>query len=142
MLPNVFPKVNFDKKSVPFEIRQKKCSPPPLSKQIPIQHNCRNWTTLFLDYTSHDLANTAEFTYILDNDPMMQGSFTLQCPKMTLGRTYIGARKDGTKAFAGALHGLEIYHTQSPKPIPQALKDLIIKTQQIKKMMYMVQHSM
>ena len=106
------------------------------SKQIPIQHNCRNWTTLFLDYTSHDLANTAEFTYILDNDPMMQGSFTLQCPKMTLGRTYIGARKDGTKAFAGALHGLEIYHTQSPKPIPQALKDLIIKTQQIKNDVY------
>ena len=59
----------------------------------------------------------------------MQGSFTLQRPKMSLGGAYIGARKNGTKAFAGALHGLEIYHTDSPKPIPQALKDLIIKTQ-------------
>ena len=48
--------------------------------KIPIQHNCRNWTTFFLDYTTHEPANTSEFTYILDNDPRMQGSFTLQRP--------------------------------------------------------------
>ena len=100
-------------------------------KQIPIQHNCRNWTTFFLDYTTHQTASTSEFTYILDNDPGMQGSFTLQHPLMGLSGVYIGARKDGTKAFAGSLHGLETYFTQSPKPIPQTLKELIIKTQQI-----------
>ena len=100
--------------------------------QIPIQHNCRNWTTFFLDYTTHEPASTSEFTYILDNDPRMQGSFTLQCPRASQSGVYIGGRKDGTKAFVGSLHGLETYFTHSPRPIPQTLKELIIKTQQIK----------
>ena len=100
--------------------------------KIPIQHNCRNWTTLFLDYTTHESVSTSEFTYILDNDPRMQGSFTLQRPRVyTLG-AYIGGRKDGTNAFAGSLHGIELYYTKSPQPIPQTLKELIIKAQQIK----------
>ena len=38
--------------------------------QIPIQHNCRNWTTLFLDYTTDESVSISEFTYILDNDPI------------------------------------------------------------------------
>ena len=99
--------------------------------EIPIQHNCRNWTTLFLDYTTHESVLTSEFTYILDNDPKMQGSFTLQRPRIVTPGAYIGARKDGTKAFVGSLHGIELYSTQSPQPIPQTLKELIIKTQQI-----------
>ena len=101
--------------------------------KIPIQHNCRNWTTLFLDYTTHESVLTSEFTYILDNDPKMQGSFTLQRPRIVTPGAYIGARKDGTKAFAGSLHGIELHSTQSPQPIPQTLKELIIKTQQIKR---------
>ena len=100
--------------------------------RIPIQHNCRNWTTFFLDYTTHDAVQTSEFTYILDNDPRMQGSFTLQRPRALKPGVYIGGRKDGTKALAGSLHGIESYFTKSPKPIPQTLKKLIIKTQQIK----------
>ena len=101
--------------------------------KIPIQHNCRNWTTFFLDYTTHESVSTSEFTYILDNDPRMQGSFTLQRPRIVTPGAYIGARKDGTKAFAGSLHGIELYSTQSPQPIPQTLKELIIKTQQMKR---------
>ena len=101
--------------------------------KIPIQHNCRNWTTFFLDYTTHDAVQTSEFTYILDNDSRMQGSFTLQRPRVyTLG-AYIGGLKYGTKAFVGSLHGIELYHTKIPQPIPQTLKELIIKTQQIQR---------
>ena len=99
--------------------------------QIPIQHNCRNWTTLFLDYTTDESVGTSEFTYILDNDPKMQGSFTFQLPRAAQPGVYIGSRKDGTKAFVGSVHGLEIYYTKRSKPIPQTLKELIIKTQQI-----------
>ena len=98
---------------------------------VPIQHNCRNWTTLFLDYTTHELDSTSKFTYILDNDPKMQGSFNFQCPRASQPGVYIGGRKDGTKPFVGSVHALEIYNTQSPKPIPQDLKKLIIKAQQI-----------
>ena len=63
----------------------------------------------------------------------MQGSFTLQRPRIVTPGTYIGGRKDGAKAFVSSLHGIELYSTQSPQPIPQTLKELIIKTQQIKR---------
>ena len=98
---------------------------------VPIQHNCRNWTTLFLDYTTHEPDSTSEFTYILNNDPKMQGNFTFQCPRASQPGVYVGSRKDGTKPFVGSVHALEMYNTQIPKPIPQTLKRLIIKTQQI-----------
>ena len=100
--------------------------------QHTIQHDCRNWTTLFLDYTIHESAHSIEFTYILDNDPSMQGSFTFQSPIASLSGGNVGGRKDGTKVFSGALHGLEFYHTASPKPLPQSLKELLINRQQVK----------
>ena len=99
--------------------------------QIPIQHNCQNWTTFFLDYTTHESVNTSEFTYILNNDPKMQGSFTLQRPRASQPGVYVGSRKDGSKPFVGSLHGFETYFTSNPSPIPQSLKELIIKAQQI-----------
>ena len=62
---------------------------------------------------------------------IIQGSFNFQCPRASQPGVYIGGRKDGTKPFVGSVHALEIYNTQSPKPIPQELKKLIIKAQQI-----------
>ena len=77
-----------------------------------LQHNCRNWTTFFLDYTTHDTVQTSEFIYILDNDPRMQGSFTLQRPHALKPGVYIGGRKDGTKALVGSLHSTDSYFTK------------------------------
>ena len=93
-----------------------------------IQHNCRNWTTLFLDYV---VSANIELTYILDNDPKMQGSFAFQHPQACLSHVYVGGRRDGTRFLTGAIHAIELYHTQAREPIPQSLKQMVIKGQQV-----------
>ena len=62
----------------------------------------------------------------------MHGTFTFQSPELVWTGGTIGGRADGTKPFSGAIHGLENYFTETPKPIPQALKKLIIDNQQVK----------
>lgn len=96
----------------------------------PIQHNCKNWTTLFIDYTHHGNHHLpTEYTYIIDNDARMQGTFSFQRPIMAKSGGYVGGRKDGTKPFSGLIAGMETYFTHSPKPIPVSLKKLIINSQ-------------
>ena len=97
-----------------------------------IQHNCRNWTTLFLDYT---VSTNVELTYILDNDPHLQGHFAFQDPRACQAGVYIGGRHDNTRFLTGAIHAIELYYTrQVQKPIPQSMKELVIKSQQIRSM--------
>lgn len=98
-----------------------------------VQHNCKEWTTLFLDYTQNS-KQSVEYTYILNNDPRMQGSFTFQPPNFAQARNYVGGRNEKTNFLSGAIHAIELYgNIDIPKPIPQSLKKLIIKNQ-----MYMV----
>ena len=97
--------------------------------QHTVQHNCREWTTLFLDYTNNS-KNNVEYTYILNNDPKMQGSFTLQKPIGESNNYYVGGRKDGTRNLSGAIHAIDIYENEgNPKPIPEILKQTIVKNQ-------------
>ena len=69
-----------------------------------------------------------------NNDSSMQGSFTFQSPIASISGGYVGGRKDGTKVFSGAIHGLEFYHTETPKPLPQSLKDLLINKQLVRRL--------
>lgn len=99
--------------------------------QHTVQHNCREWTTLFIDY-AHNSQESIEYTYILNNDPKMQGSFTLQRPKFITNDFTVGGRKDGTHFLSGAIHAIEIYQNRIPKPIPESLKQTIVKSQMIR----------
>ena len=99
----------------------------------PIQHNCRDWTTFFIDYTNHGDDLPTEYTYVINNDARMQGSFSFQRPIIAKSGGYIGGRKDGTKSFSGPIAGIETYSTKTPKPIPMSLKQLIIDSQMMKK---------
>ena len=98
--------------------------------QHTVQHNCRESTTLFLDYTQTGLKSNVEYTYILNNDPKMQGSFTFQAPHRQMATSTVGGREDGTRFLSGGIHAIEMYGNPNiPKPIPESLKQLIVKSQ-------------
>ena len=97
-----------------------------------ILHNCREWTTLFIEYTNHDGIYNTEFTYTIDGNEATEGSFIFQRSMAARSGGEIGGRKDGTKSFVGAIHALETYFTDSPKLIPKQVKQLVIKKQLIR----------
>ena len=97
-----------------------------LTREI-IQHDNRKWTTLFLDYTVSD--TDYEFTYMLDNDHKLQGNFAFENGGVFEEGFQVGGRSDGTHFLTGAIHALELYYTPVNKPIPQSLKQLLIKGQ-------------
>ena len=99
--------------------------------QHTVQHNCKEWTTLFLDYTQNS-KTSVEYTYILNNDPKMQGSFTFQAPLSEQDKHFVGGREDGTHFLSGGVYAIELFSNKNiPKPIPQSLKQLIIKNQMV-----------
>ena len=59
---------------------------------IVIQHNCREWCTLFLEYqitTSH-----IEGTFMVNNDSTTTGDFILDKPQIDASGLYVGSRYD------------------------------------------------
>ena len=74
---------------------------------VTIQHNCREWTTLLLEYRNLD--NVIRGTFIINDDPTTLGEYSFQTPFLCYVGLYIGSRHDNTKFLTGAIHAIESY---------------------------------
>ena len=99
---------------------------------IPIQHDCRTWTTLFLEYHYSPTTHLLQGSYIINNDEESQGDFAFQEPLFCRSGISIGGRSNNTQFLIGAIHAIECYFVDDSKEkIPYTLKDLIIKSQRV-----------
>ena len=98
---------------------------------ITILHNCKAWTTLFLEY--HRIDNSLQGSYIINNNQSTEKSFSFDDPNYCRAGLYIGARKDNTQFMDGAIHAVESYFLDlNDEKLPRPLRNLIIKNQMIK----------
>jgi len=101
-------------------------------KIVPIQHNCRNWTTFFLEYRTSK-TNIMQFRYIINNDTKHSGNFSFLNSVEDIGGCSIGSRWGKPfQYFNGDLSSLEIYYIakvkDEQKP-PDCLRELVINKQ-------------
>ena len=97
---------------------------------IPIQHNCRQWTTLFVDWMVTETNITGN--YIINNDKKLMGKFSLPIGLLCGNYIDIGCRGHIlSHPFYGAISTLEIHTSHKGKVISPALRDLVINDQLI-----------
>ena len=97
---------------------------------VTLQHNCREWTTLFIEYqpSSSGIQGTA----MLNNDPTTREEFSFQMPLGFSHGVCIGSRSDGNKFLTGAIHAVESYFREGiTEELPPELKKLVIENQMI-----------
>ena len=101
-------------------------------KVVPIHHNCRNWTTFFLEYRTSK-TNLQEYKYIINNDIKFSGNFNFPNFIENISGCSIGSRWDEPfQYFNGDLSSLEIYHVNNVKDdqtLPDCLRELVTKKQ-------------
>ena len=82
---------------------------------IIIQHTCRDWTTLFIEY--------------FNTEKQMYGNYIINDDENTSG-IFIGSRDNNTQFLTGAISGIEMYYTKyEEKELPNPLKQLMIQNQ-------------
>ena len=91
-----------------------------------IQHSCKDWTTLFIDYTSDD--ETTHFTYNVNGQI---GSFTTPKSHSVHEAFALGSRWDDSLFLDGQIAALEIYQIPDADPLPENVKNILIKNQTI-----------
>ena len=92
-----------------------------------IQHSCRDWTTVFVEYNSDE--TTIYFRYNVNGTT---GSFTRPSHKPIFWYSVftMGSRSDQTHYLTGAIAALEIYQSKQPSEVPEELQEIVIKNQQ------------
>ena len=96
-----------------------------------IQHDTRDWTTLFIDWTVHTNYRT-HCNYIINNDPATIGSYEFSNLGIHNPGFSIGGRYNDTKFMTGTISALEVYcNIHCTKSIPSSLRHLIISNQMV-----------
>ena len=99
---------------------------------LPIQHNCREWTTLFIEWiTTPDKINGS---YIINNDITSSGTFTFDRFWLCTTAIHVGGRADNTRFLSGVISAIEIYYSPEfnhIEEIPQGLRNLVTKNQMV-----------
>ena len=99
-------------------------------QKVSIKHNCKEWTTLYIEYSVIKTEPT-HYTYIINGET---GTFNFKSPDMISSGLLLGGRYDDTRFFKGEISSLEVYFTASSNNnLPQPLRNLIINNQYIKK---------
>ena len=100
--------------------------------QVPIMHNCRKWTTLFLQYTITP-SKEMHFEYMIDVDIDQKGQFSLHSARGLNPSMTLGSREDSSQFFSGKIHALEIYFNEnSNERIPDPISLLVSRHQKVK----------
>ena len=94
-----------------------------------IMHNCKKWTTFFLQWSA--TPDVVDFTYLINNDPDTRGNFHLDQVRFHAHSTHqtLGSQVDGSKPFSGQVHAVESY--ESEHPIPDIVRNLDISKQMV-----------
>ena len=102
-----------------------------ITKIVPIQYNCHNWTTFFLEYIVS--GGQTQFTYSINNDTKSTGDFTFDSIQEIMTGFAVGSRYNNTRFLQGEIASIEMYHVKAKnnQKKPHSLKDLIIKNQLI-----------
>ena len=92
-----------------------------------IQHACKKWTTLFIEYNSD--RHLSHFTYDVNG---IVGSFTSPSTPLERWGFHLGCRWNETDYLDGEIASVETYETyNTAAPLPDTLKNIIIKNQRI-----------
>ena len=96
-----------------------------------VQHDTRDWTTLFVDWTFHT-DYRLHCNYIINNDPATIASYEFSDSGVHNTGFSIGGRYNDTKFMTGAISAIDVYcNWQCTKPIPSSLRHLIISNQMV-----------
>ena len=98
-------------------------------KSVQIQHDCREWTTLFLEYIP---GIPTQFRYIINNDLSEKFTFPLQYTPVYEPMSLGSRRAEPFQYFQGDISSLEMYTnttTKAGQRLPEALRELVIKNQ-------------
>jgi len=107
------------------------------STSFSIDHDCRDWTTLFVEWNVNKVQNESTFHYIINNDKQLTGSFSFDTFWTTTNFIAIGDRDDDSlyKPFNGQVRAIEFYFSADildGKCLPTSLRNKIIETQCVK----------
>jgi len=92
-----------------------------------IQHACRKWTTLFVEYNSD--AHLSHFTYDVNGTI---GSFTSPSMAMGVYGFHLGCRWNGTNYLDGEIASVETYaKSGTSAPLPDTLKSIVMHNQKV-----------
>ena len=92
-----------------------------------IQHSCKSWTTLFIEYNTDD--EDTHYTYNVNG---IIGSFIAPVRDETWEGFALGSRWDGTYFLNGQIASLEMYWTMGTSAtFPEPVKRAVIKNQNI-----------
>ena len=96
-----------------------------------IQHDTRNWTTLYVEYKSYE--NITKCNYSINKDSHCYGSFTFDTYSEMLTGFSVGSRFDNSRFLNGDIASFESYHLEkcARDSFPVCLKNLVIKNQLI-----------
>ena len=92
-----------------------------------IQHSCKKWTTLFVEYNSD--GELSHFTYDVNG---IIGSFTAPSQTVETLGFHLGCRFDETCYLDGQIASVETYDKSGTSaPLPDTLKSLVIENQKV-----------
>ena len=94
--------------------------------QETIPHNCKEWTTLFIEHRSNH--TTTHYNYNVNG---VTGSMISPAADLAGGGFALGSRWDDTYFLNGQVASLEIYGILHPALFPEDLKKIVIKNQNI-----------
>ena len=103
---------------------------------VSIQHDCRQWSTLYIDWFEEN-RNTISGSFLVNNNVTSSRTFNFQRDDTRANFIDVGCRGEvSNRPFTGRVSALELYRTlgqqRGKSTPPTALKDLIINNQLIK----------
>ena len=103
------------------------------SANFSIDHDCREWTTLFVEWNINQNREKTSCRYIINNDIKLTGYFSFDTYWIHADFIAIGIRKDGSLlSFNGGMRAIEFYfssHALDDQYLPTSLRDKIIESQ-------------
>ena len=97
-------------------------------KHISIDHDAKQWTTLYIEYNGYT-SKPSDYTYIIKgaDSTISSGHFTLDSDDYAAFGLAVGSRFSNDGFFTGEISSLEIYHVSNTlKKFPKCLQNLVI----------------
>ena len=79
---------------------------------VSIQHDCRQWSTLFVNWFAEEKSTTISGSFMVNNDETSSGTFNFRRDVMRAKFIDLGCRGDvNNYPFIGSVSALELYYT-------------------------------